>query len=107
MSATLLKRLAAVFAVQMVCLSALLLLDHLPDTGFWRNIGIGCFAASFLIPCVCYIYALKAVPFWAAAPSGLRVIVIGIVSFLLTVLGVVIAIVAFTSLGFHSFAPHD
>jgi hypothetical protein len=106
MSAVHLKRLALVFAVQLVCLSALLSLDHLPRTTFWHVAGIGCFAASFLIPCVCYIYALNAVPFMVTAPSGLRVFVIGILSFALTGTGVLVAIVAYTSLGF-SFFPHD
>jgi hypothetical protein len=106
MSIPFLKRLALVFAVQLVCVSALLLLDFLPQSSFWRFVGIACIVASFVIPCVSYIYTLKTASFMTASSPVLRVFVIGFFSFFLTGVGLIAVVMLFVTLGF-PFLPHE
>ncbi len=106
MSIQLLKRLALVFAVQLICLSALLFLDFLPQSSFWRFAGIACVIASFVIPCVSYVHTLKATSFMTTSSPVLRVFMIGFFSFFLTGVGLIAVVMLFVTLGFR-FLPHD
>ena len=99
MRATQFKLLALTLGVQLILISALLLLDHLPETAPRHDIGMACSVASILIPFAGYIFALYGAPFISRAPRVLKRLALCFISLALTGAGHVFALVLFTSAG--------
>ena len=99
MRATQFKLLALTLGLQLVLISALLLIDRLPETAPRHVIGMTCSIASILIPYAGYIFALYGAPFISRAPRVLKILALGFISIALTGVGHVFALVLFMSAG--------
>ena len=93
------KLLALTLGVQLILISALLLLDHLSKTAPRDVLGMACSVSSILIPFAGYIFALYDAPFISRAPRVLKMLALCISSLALTGAGHVFALVIFTSAG--------